>query len=365
MPIRDFRRSDVNEVADLWVRAFRRSKAPASERLVKYIEEMFFLTPWYDPAYPSYVFENSAKRIVGFLGVHARPMWFENERIMSGVGTQFCVDPDAAQPVAAVRLLKTVFAGPCDLVFADGSTDRSRRLWHMLGAQIAFTHSMDWIRPLRPLGHVVERARRSRRVLAAAALASPLAPLVDTIASRVNVSPFRLTPPAGDRVAGSTESLYDCIHHVEPRRALRPVYDLASLDWVLRKAREAVAQGTLRTSIVRARTGDVIGWYVFYLKPGGTSTVLQLGCRPHGAPHVLDHLFDEAREGGSTAVTGQVQPDLLLDLAEARASFVCRSLGVIIQSKRPEITAAIQRGDAFLSRLEGEWWLNFAHGAWA
>jgi len=364
MGVRDFRRSDVNDVADLWVRVFRHTKAPASERLVKYIDEMFFMTPWYDAAYPSYVFENSAGRIVGFLGVHARPMWFENERIMSGVGTQFCVDTSVANPMAAVHLLKAVFGGPCDLVFTDGSTDRSRRLWHMLGAQIAFTHSMDWVRLLRPLGYAVDRARRRGRLSTAAAGLSPIAPLVDALAARSDASPYRVTPPAGDRMEGSPESIYDCLHNVEPRRTLRPFYDLASLQWVLSKAKDAVAQGTLRTSIVRSRTGDVMGWYVFYLKPGGTSTVIQFGCRPHGAPHVLDHLFDEARQGGSTAVTGQVQPDLLLDLAQARVSFTCKSLGVIIQSKRPEITAAIQRGDAFLSRLEGEWWLNFSHGAW-
>lgn len=364
MAVRDCRRSDVREVADLWVRVFRRSTTPASERLVNYIDEMFFCTPWYDPAYPSYVFENSAKRIVGFIGVHARPMWFENERIMSGVGTQFCVDTTMVQPVGALHLLKAVFGGPCDLVFTDGSTDRSRRLWHSLGAQIAFTYSLDWVRVLQPLGHAVDRARRSGRFSTAAALVSPFAPVIDRLAARVGRSPFRVTPPTGDRVEGSTESLYDCLSRVEPRRTLRPIYDLTSLAWVLAKAKEAVRQGTLRTSIVRARAGDVLGWYVFYLKPGGTSTVVQLGCRPHGASHVLNHLFDEARQGGSTAVTGQVQPDLMLNLAQARASFTCKSRGVIIQSKRPEITAAIQRGDAFLSRLEGEWWLNFAQGDW-
>jgi GNAT acetyltransferase-like protein len=365
MPVREFRRSEVNAVADLWVRVFRQSRAPAPEPLVKYIDEMFFLNPWYDAAYPSYVFEDSRQRIVGFLGVHARPMLFCNERITSGVGTQFCVDPGTAQRQAARDLLKAVFTGPYDLVFSDGSTHRSPRLWQSVGAQIAFVQSLDWVRLLRPLGHAVNRLRRDGHLTAAAAVLSPLAPGVDNIAMRYGRSPYRLSAPGGSREEGSAEALYDCIVRVEQRRALRPYYDIESLRWVLNKAKDAVSQGTLRISVVRGRTGDVVGWYVFYMKPGGTSTVIQLGCRPHGAAHVFEHLFDEARRGGSTAVAGQAQPDLLLDISQARASLTCKSLGVVVQSRRPEIIAAIQRGDAFLSRLEGEWWMNFSQGAWA
>jgi len=32
---------------------------------------------------------------------------------------------------------------------------------------------------------------------------------------------------------------------------------------------------------------------------------------------------------------------------------------VLIHSRRPEILPAVERGDAFLSRLDGEWWLSF------
>jgi hypothetical protein len=31
----------------------------------------------------------------------------------------------------------------------------------------------------------------------------------------------------------------------------------------------------------------------------------------------------------------------------------------LVHSPRPELVAAIQRGEAFLSRLEGEWWMSF------
>jgi hypothetical protein len=34
----------------------------------------------------------------------------------------------------------------------------------------------------------------------------------------------------------------------------------------------------------------------------------------------------------------------------------------LAHSRHPEIVAAIQQGDAMLTRLEGEWWLRFQGG---
>jgi hypothetical protein len=35
-----------------------------------------------------------------------------------------------------------------------------------------------------------------------------------------------------------------------------------------------------------------------------------------------------------------------------------------VQSKKPEVLSAIHRGDAFLTRLEGEWWARFSDPDW-
>jgi hypothetical protein len=37
---------------------------------------------------------------------------------------------------------------------------------------------------------------------------------------------------------------------------------------------------------------------------------------------------------------------------------------VLAQSRNPAILQAVQLGDAFLSRLEGEWWARFSDPDW-
>jgi hypothetical protein len=75
---------------------------------------------------------------------------------------------------------------------------------------------------------------------------------------------------------------------------------------------------------------------------------------------VLDHLFHDARARGATAISGQVQPELLDAFAACHCIIRCHGLRVLIQSRRPELLAAIHRGDASLSRLDGEWGLRFS-----
>src|SRR5687768_16089741 len=60
LEIREFRRSDIPRVADLWMRAFRASDERAPQSLHAYFEEMFFETPWRDAQLPSLVCERGA-----------------------------------------------------------------------------------------------------------------------------------------------------------------------------------------------------------------------------------------------------------------------------------------------------------------
>ena len=64
--------------------------------------------------------------------------------------------------------------------------------------------------------------------------------------------------------------------------------------------------------------------------------------------------------GVQVAVVGQADPRWLREITDAHATFACRSFGVLIHTKNQEISAALQRGDSALSRLDGEWWLRFA-----
>jgi len=46
-------------------------------------------------------------------------------------------------------------------------------------------------------------------------------------------------------------------------------------------------------------------------------------------------------------------------LSDHFCRFRCFSRGVLLHSENTDVRMAVHRGDAFLSRLEGEWWLQF------
>src|SRR5439155_25344477 len=117
--------------------------------------------------------------------------------------------------------------------------------------------------------------------------------------------------------------------------------------------------GELGRVLVRDESGGAIGWYLYYLKPGGECRLVQLAAGEGAAGVVLDHLFHDARRHGAAAVTGRMDPAHAQALCDHHCRFRLLGRGVLVHSRDPELLHAVQKGDAFLSRLEGEWWMRF------
>jgi len=102
--------------------------------------------------------------------------------------------------------------------------------------------------------------------------------------------------------------------------------------------------------------GDMVGWYLYYLNPGGISEVVQIGARKMFADDVLGHLLHHAWRGGALAASGQLDPAAFQALAAKGSVFHHDGVSwFLIHSKNPAVLAAIHRADTFLTRLEGEW----------
>jgi hypothetical protein len=48
----------------------------------------------------------------------------------------------------------------------------------------------------------------------------------------------------------------------------------------------------------------------------------------------------------------------MADFSDKSCFFTCRGGWAVAHSRKPEILEVLERGDAFLSRLDGEWCLN-------
>jgi len=255
--------------------------------------------------------------------------------------------------------MSQLLSGPQELSLTDDANDAARRLWESLGGECSPIYSLRWTRPLRPCRYAARRLARGAIGRGVVFAARPLLAAADAITARLP-GPTRVAPPPGTLEPMDARTMVAHLEEVLGGHALRPVYDDASLQWLFAQLAEKAICGALRQVLVRGPTGQVAGWFVYCLNAGGTSAVIQVAARRSAEKTVLRFLFWDAWRHGSSALAGRVEPWLVDALGGANWA-ILRWLHqwTLLHSRRPEILHAIERGDAVLSHLDGEWWLSF------
>ncbi|MBI3493075.1 MAG: GNAT family N-acetyltransferase [Acidobacteria bacterium] len=362
--VRPFTDSDIPHVADLHRRVFRPDATRSNDeaqRYRTYFGETFLHGPWRDAACPSLVYVDDHGRIGGFVGVVSRAMRLNGRPLRMAVSSQFMVDVNLRSVVAAVRLIKAFLAGPQDLSLADEATERARWLWETVGGTTAQQFSLAWVRVLRPAAFVASRARRHRALAVAARASAPICRLTDAVVARLP-GPFGCARPTLVAEDLDGAALRACIDEASSGLALRPYYDDRSADVLLGVISRKQGAGELRKVVLRDERGRVAGWYLYHATRGGVGEVLQVGGRPQSSTDVLDHLFFDAWQQGVAALCGRLDPALMSAMAARHCFFHHRGEWVLIHSRVAGALDAVHRGEAFLSRLEGEWCLRYRLG---
>ena len=320
--IRPFRREDIPGVVTLRRHAFRLSERDTPSDLADYFDVLFFGSPWCDPAFPSWVFEDERGAVGGFVGVLPRPMIWKGRPILAAVATQLMVAPGMSMPIG-LKLAKGFFSGAQDLSIADSANDVARRLWLSMGGIASPGRRTSW-----------QRRLGSRAV-----------PLVGTYTATLN--PAELLP---------------CMMDVLRSYRLSPAYDLRSLAWLLRVASAKKQFGRLCGGVVRDFAGHAVGWVLFYAgTASGRAEVLQMGSIPGARGLVLEHAMWQAKSQGARVLGGRVESSCRSALAAAQCEFTAAGSWFLLKAEDPDLLADLEPGrdDVFLSRLEGEWWLAF------
>jgi hypothetical protein len=131
------------------------------------------------------------------------------------------------------------------------------------------------------------------------------------------------------------------------------------------QADSASTRGEFCMATVRNPAGELCGWYVYYAKPGGPATVLQIGARgPQHFDHVLIALFRDAWRQGCSSVKGQAIPQYLVSLSNQSCLFRQLCTCVVCHSGDVDLVDTILRGEAALSNLDGEAWMRFSVESW-
>lgn len=350
--IRRFTPQDARAVAALHARVYP-GRWTSQEQYAVYLREMLMRNPWYDPELPSWVAEDR-DGIAGFFGVLPRRMLQGDRVLRVAVGCQLMVDPHKRRSLVALDLMRRFFAGPQDLSIADGANQTSRLLWEAAGGSTSPLHTLHWVRLLRPAQGLLQLA--PHRLQGLSLVAGPLAALADACI------PWRARVDSAWREeALDATGLAAALHEHRGVFGLRPQYDEASLRWLLEQARAKQRHGVLEGCLLREESGRIAGWFLYYLS-ARMSQVLQLGARRERVGAVLERLFAHARARGAVAIQGRLEPHMSAGLQGKSCLLQNRGTPTLLHAKEPALLLPFYRGDAFFSRLDGEWWTRFSGG---
>jgi hypothetical protein len=361
MPVRPFAEDDIPQVADLYWVVIRECEGPAPSTIQSSLQELYFTNPWRDDRLPSLVYEEKGK-IVGFLGVVPRRMSLRGQSLRVAFGGNFAVHPSFRTTLAGLNLLRTYMAGEQDLSQTDSANDTSRALLERLGFTTILPFSIHWVRPLRParfVTHAISRLTKSALAATLEFATRPLCSAADSVATGLSSSPFHQTKPRLQGEELDVETLLGCMAESRAGYSLWLDYDLRSLNWLLSYMERRKAHGDLRKVVLRDASRKVLGWYMYYQKPGAVGEVVQIGGARQLTKDILDHLFYDAWSHGVVALHGIVDRRLMGEFSEKNCLFTCRGRWMVAHSRKPELLDLLTNGDAFLSRLDGELGLAF------
>jgi hypothetical protein len=356
--VRSFTAADIPAVARLHLKVFPETgsdpyRTPTA--YAEYLKAVFLEGPHSNAGFPSLVCEQDDD-IVGFLGVLPVRMRLRGKLAWATCLTQFGVDPDK-RGLAGLMLLRHHLAGPQDLSFADECDDRIVKLWQWAGGHPVTLSSLHFMRPLRPGRFALSFVRQRKALAPLAKVASPVVGLMDAAVARLPGSHFRIQPieTTGEELDATT--MGSVLPELVPARALVPAYDRDehSLRWRLSRANGYARRGPLRRTLVRARDGGILGWFVAYFPRGEMGEVLQVAAAPSDVGAVLAHLCHDASRAGVVGLSGRVDPALAQGFSDAYCLFSRRGPMTLVHSRDAGLVALFHRGDVFVSRLEGEW----------
>jgi hypothetical protein len=352
--VRPCERRDIRRVTEIFCQVFRDGDPSLVDDLPSYFEQVYFDNPWVDHELPSLIYEQQGV-VTGFLGVVPRSMQLDGNHVRVAVCSGLTVQVDDSgtrNPIAAVQLMRRFLGGKQDLSLTDTANEVSRGLWTACGGDIAFPYSYSWTRPLQPLNTLLQMGVDSPL---ARGLAQPVCRLADALLG--NLPPIK--PAASvDCIVETidTATLLENLNSL-PAKSLTPIYDLASLDWLVSMAEQSESEGKLVKRSVTSRDGRQLGWFVYYQNKYGFGRVLQLVAHPRCMDRVLDSLLFDAKQAGVAALWGRTDPQHAGLFTERHCVFHGRPW-VLIHSDQNEIIRSFQNAEAFFTGFEGELWMK-------
>ena len=357
--VRSFEAADIGVVADLFQRRLRKAGTSAGDDLKDYFGTLFLDEEARRTGLTSRVHVRPDGTVSGFVGVLPVRMEFDGRRLLAAnCGTLISDDRDN-DPFIGARLLRDVMSGPQDITFSETANDTAAEMWRSMRATILGSYSLEWMRVLRP-GAFALRAVAGR--LPVAWLASPFARLIDAIVCRrggrqawSHFVPLAGKADAFEDVPATDSEFIEAMQAFVPSFSLRPHWEPQELVEMMRHAARKSLHGERVQRLVKARTGKMIGTYLYYGDAGGIGRTVQVLSAPGQESVVIDRLIRNASERGLAAIRGRIQPALLPAMIGRKCAFMHAS-ATVVHTRDPALIEEMVAGRAFLNGFVGEGW---------
>jgi len=349
--LRPFEPADIPAVVKLRSRSFRQTTRADPADMAAYLKELFFDSPWGARAAPSWVLPGDKGELAGFVGMLTRPMKHRGREIRLGTPTQLMADPEAG-PLAGVSLLRAVFSGPHDCLFSDTANDVARRLWEGLGGATQHALSLMWERPVSLAHAAAAVPGTSLPARAARVSLRTLGRGLDLIRGDREIE-----PPADLATRPLTPADGALLPELIGRVSLVPVYEPAVFGRQL-EAINSRSRGAMIADAMIETGGKVAGWYIVERRNERWQLV-QLVASAEKRTAILQGALRAAAKAGAISLHGRYDPLLAPSLGALEARISRTPPWTLVHSREPALLRSMLDGDAFLSRIEGEWWLDF------
>lgn len=359
--VRPLSADDIGAVTALYYRILRHSNASPPPALSAYFRAFYLDGPYRDPEIPALVHVTDNGRVNGFVGVHSVPYLLGERRLRAAFCGALMSEDHESDPLAGARLLKAFISGPQDVSLSETANVISETMWTKLRGKTIPGYSFEWFRVFRPAGFAAALAGEKASLFKHIA---PVARAIDgRLSDKTSLGRFTPTPPPAGLTLEDADftSFADAIRRLGANKQARPDWDNGYLDHVLANAVIKPAYGQTQMALVKTKSGEPIGAFLYHLKPGGIGRVLQVMATPGRLGPVLDLMFAHALENGAVGLRGRSSPELI-EAATGRSMLMATISSTVIHTKEPEIAEAFLSGNCMLTGLAGERWNRFFGG---
>jgi hypothetical protein len=351
--LRSLEPSDIPQIVALRRRVFSQSSQETDAGLARYYHTLFVENPWHDERYPSFVQEGSAGEILGFVGSIPRPMLLGAERLTAVTATELMVAPDAPGGLVGLKLLRRLFDGAQQLTYSDRGNEKARALYEGLGGNAALWYSLYWSASLdgSQLSFDTALVGGSRNVAVRAVRRA------SRLLDRLFMSSITQDRNATRDEPLTAETVMSLLQRLAGKKTLVPDYEAHSFGWLMQR----LAESRKFERVVSAQVihdGDAIGCFIYIMREGGEVDVVQLVALPGREGHTFDHLMRHAIGNGGKVLRGRLDRRFAPLVSQRGLPLTVGQPWTLVRSGRPDVAAQLLNGNAILSRLDAEWWID-------